>query len=95
MLAELDDDDIPDEEDNDDDENEDDDDYGEVMVSTNLLSFMVTLNNKLFRTSLPPQLRDHQVLIALGSREMSFLPKESFVRHVIDVFTFPSPHILM
>jgi E3 ubiquitin-protein ligase HECTD1 len=48
LLAELDDDDIPDEEDNDDDENEDDDDYGEVMVSTNLLSFMVTLDNKLF-----------------------------------------------
>ncbi|XP_014247371.1 E3 ubiquitin-protein ligase HECTD1 isoform X4 [Cimex lectularius] len=40
LLAELDDDDIPDEEENDDDENEDDEDYGEVMVSTNLLTFM-------------------------------------------------------
>lgn len=42
MLAELEDDDeMPDEDENDDDENEDDDDYEEVMVSRNLLSFMV------------------------------------------------------
>ncbi|BES94932.1 Sad1 / UNC-like C-terminal [Nesidiocoris tenuis] len=40
LLADLDDDEIPDEEENDDDENEDDDDFTEVMVSTNLLSFM-------------------------------------------------------
>jgi hypothetical protein len=31
----------PDDDENDDDENEDDDDYEEVMVSRNLLSFMV------------------------------------------------------
>lgn len=42
LLAELEDDDeMPDEDENDDDENEDDDDYEEVMVSRNLLSFMV------------------------------------------------------
>lgn len=44
MLAELEDDDEmpePDDDENDDDENEDDDDYEEVMVSRNLLSFMV------------------------------------------------------
>jgi hypothetical protein len=43
-LAELEDDDEmpePDDDENDDDENEDDDDYEEVMVSRNLLSFMV------------------------------------------------------
>lgn len=42
MLAELEDDDeMPDEDENDDDENEDDEEYEEVMVSRNLLSFMV------------------------------------------------------
>ena len=44
LLAELEDDDEmpePDDDENDDDENEDDDDYEEVMVSRNLLSFMV------------------------------------------------------
>lgn len=42
LLAELEDDDMPDEEEHENDENEDDDDYPDVMVSTNLLSFMVT-----------------------------------------------------
>lgn len=42
LLAELEDDDeMPDDDENDDDENEDDDEYEEVMVSRNLLSFMV------------------------------------------------------
>ncbi|XP_073986001.1 ubiquitin fusion-degradation 4-like isoform X6 [Rhodnius prolixus] len=40
LLAELEDDDMPDEEEHENDENEDDDDYPDVMVSTNLLSFM-------------------------------------------------------
>lgn len=47
LLAELEDDDEmpePDDDENDDDENEDDDDYEEVMVSRNLLSFMVHTN---------------------------------------------------
>lgn len=43
LLADLDDDDpLPDDDEND-DENEDDEDYEEVMVSRNLLSFMVNI----------------------------------------------------
>lgn len=49
LLAELEDtDEMPDEDENDDDENEDDDDYEEVMVSRNLLSFMVCNKQYLF-----------------------------------------------
>lgn len=63
MLAELEDDDEmpePDDDENDDDENEDDDDYEEVMVSRNLLSFMVH-THMIFILSVNVMFRDSEI----------------------------------
>jgi hypothetical protein len=62
-LAELEDDDEmpePDDDENDDDENEDDDDYEEVMVSRNLLSFMVH-THMIFILSVNVMFRDSKI----------------------------------